>query len=418
MKRFQRTPSEAEKSLEQPSTSPSVRKRSQKSTIMPGRGESGSEEEPSKQQRPRFLRGRTEGSLSKPRNTSKPQIFSDSERSYAANASRIPFIPALRRFDSDNSSIHDQSSLPRPEPPGRMSRFVEKVVHSPSAIVAAHNHAKRQRNEISRMGKGKRPMRTSASEQDESRPGTLGGRSGGRLGPGQGSGILGSRVSTRQFDKLSKEAERDRQKRLVNARSRRARPVAVTNAKVQVFSNVRDAFDDESDEDSNRADDEEDDEEEQGSTHEEDIEAPPAEDAVEQDAISGVADETQAMRSATEPLSINTGHIDSLGENLSSPAFEPGSLPMSEAPSDISFRDRLPITLPPFDTTTPLLSAPPTPLITGAASDAPRRQHGSHSHVSESESSTGGQERSSILKTLSSLWAFRTGDYTPLEYPL
>jgi len=39
------------------------------------------------------------------------------------------------------------------------------------------------------------------------------------------------------------------------------------------------------------------------------------------------------------------------------------------------------------------------------------------SHMSESEMSSG-PERSSIIKTLTGLWAFRAGEFTPLEYPL
>ncbi|SPO21186.1 probable FAB1 - phosphatidylinositol 3-phosphate 5-kinase [Ustilago trichophora] len=65
-----------------------------------------------------------------------------------------------------------------------------------------------------------------------------------------------SRVSTiaKHFDRISKEAERERERQhrlLLAQRAKRARPVAMTRAKVEVFSSVRDAVrDDESEPDS------------------------------------------------------------------------------------------------------------------------------------------------------------------------
>jgi 1-phosphatidylinositol-3-phosphate 5-kinase len=49
--------------------------------------------------------------------------------------------------------------------------------------------------------------------------------------------------------------------------------------------------------------------------------------------------------------------------------------------------------------------------------DEGARQQSMVSHMSESEMSSG-PERSSIIKTLTGLWAFRAGEFTPLEYPL
>lgn len=149
------------------------------------------------------------------------------------------------------------------------------------------------------------------------------------------------RVSSiaRHFDRLSREAERDRQKRISLARGKRARPVGVTKAKVQVFNNVRDAYKDEFDTDSSEADNEEEDGEESDDS----------------------------------------------------------------AKPKVSLSERLEIELPPFDTSVPLTSIPaPLPSATPP---------------SESEMSSG-PERSSILKTLSGLWAFRTGEFAPLDYPL
>jgi 1-phosphatidylinositol-3-phosphate 5-kinase len=72
----------------------------------------------------------------------------------------------------------------------------------------------------------------------------------GTVTPSGGAGR--SRVSTmaRHFDRLNKEAERERerQQRVLAIRARRAQPVAATHARVEVFSNVLDAVkDDESD---------------------------------------------------------------------------------------------------------------------------------------------------------------------------
>ncbi|SNX81918.1 probable FAB1 - phosphatidylinositol 3-phosphate 5-kinase [Melanopsichium pennsylvanicum] len=96
-----------------------------------------------------------------------------------------------------------------------------------------------------------------------------------------------SRVSTiaKHFDRISKEAERERERQhrlLLAQRAKRARPVAMTRAKVEVFSSVRDAVrDDESEPDTpaesgdddgaSAADDESDDDEDDES--EEDVPA-------------------------------------------------------------------------------------------------------------------------------------------------
>lgn len=94
---------------------------------------------------------------------------------------------------------------------------------------------------------------------------------------------------------------------------------------------------------------------------------------------------------------------------------------LSDFKSEMSFTDRLQIELPSFETSAPLPSVPVTPqLLTDTADEAKAANFGQVSQISqmsESEMSSGG-ERSSILKTLTGLWAFRAGDYTPLEYPL
>ena len=83
----------------------------------------------------------------------------------------------------------------------------------------------------------------------------------------------------------------------------------------------------------------------------------------------------------------------------------------------MSFTDRLQIELPSFETSAPLPSVPVAPQLSNDKADEAQPALSRVSHMSESELSSGG-ERSSIIKTLTGLWAFRAGDFTPLEYPL
>jgi 1-phosphatidylinositol-3-phosphate 5-kinase len=245
----------------------------------------------------------------------------------------------------------------------------------------------------------------------------------------------GNRVTSiaRHFDRLSREAERERQKRISMVRNKRARPVAATKVKEQVFDNVRDAFRDEFDTDSSEADNEED---EHGS---------------EDSADSGGMAPTNKKRRSRSPSKsprkspkVDLAPIDTSEVTLALPVpvavpvsaddpVEPSSEAMSisgsgqsiastsatsDAKSEMSFTDRLQIDLPTFETSAPLPSVPATPVLSAETADEGGMPSISHvSQLSESEMSSGG-ERSSILKTLTGLWAFRAGDYTPLEYPL
>ena len=225
----------------------------------------------------------------------------------------------------------------------------------------------------------------------------------------------------RHFDRLSREAERERQKRLSAVRGKRARPVSVTKATVQVFSNLRDAFKDESDTESSIADDEND-EEDSG-----DNETSTQPGSPEKGARSRRRSSVRMSRPAgltpvnpstsTETLSTKSTSTDPVPVSASaSSASVTGMSVMSEPKSEMSFTERLKIELPSFETSAPLPSVPVTPqLSTDPADDTKSAM--SFSQVSDGELNPGG-ERSSILKTLTGLWAFRAGDYTPLEYPL
>ena len=94
----------------------------------------------------------------------------------------------------------------------------------------------------------------------------------------------------------------------------------------------------------------------------------------------------------------------------------------SDGRSEMSFTDRLQIELPTFETSAPLPSVPVTPQLSadagaGTADEGSKEGVSQMGQMSEGEMSSGG-ERSSILKTLTGLWAFRAGEYTPLEYPM
>lgn len=385
-------------------------------------------------QRPRLRRGKTEGFAQKYRGHTRHNTMSDGDRSYAANASRIPTISAVRRpalpgrqtfagKDAEASPHIMGGSLSHA---ARLPPALQGMIERPSSAPGSRRKAK---PELLQIGKGKAPMRE--GDVRESRlngPVTIAAKNS-RLPPG-------TRVSTiaRHFDRLTREAERDRQKRMNQARGRRARPVGMTNAKIQVFSNVRDAFRDESDSASSEADDEEDDEadvEVPGDSGKEepahpkplvDKAARPKPSKTPSDFTLLEESDASAVPVAQDAVSAQTASSQIPSPLLPLPSSasqseQPSSVTNSEVPTDVSFKDRLQITLPPFDTSTPLLSVPPTPLLTGAVEVKPPTHHHA-SLASESEGGSVGQERSSILKTLSNLWAFRTGEGTPLEFPL
>ncbi|KAK4687031.1 hypothetical protein P7C73_g3088, partial [Tremellales sp. Uapishka_1] len=357
--------------------------------------------------RPRLRRGKTEQPPSHRRDNHKPGLYSDGDRSYAANASRIasgrqsfggrldqPRPPSRPKTPATAAPLSSGRNSPDPS-----ARLLAPV---PNKTVTALALDKPRMT-----GKGKMPRR---SETPSGRSSPLI-----RGTPRRSVGGSGNRVSSiaRHFDRLSREAERDRQKRISLARGKRARPVGVTKAKVQVFDNLRDAFKDEFDTDSSEADNEEDDDNDgdsadsagrprhgrkSSSPTKERVSSQPIPVPVEEGAPSSAHDEI--------PVSASASASSIAGTSI-----------LSEANTDVSFTDRLQIELPPFDTCAPLPSVPVTPQLSADTADEGRHPLSQMSQMSESELSSGG-ERSSILKTLSGLWAFRAGEFSPLEYPL
>lgn len=240
----------------------------------------------------------------------------------------------------------------------------------------------------------------------------------------------------RHFDKISREAERDRQKRISLARGKRAGRVGVTKAKVQVFNTLRDAFKDEFDSDSSAADNEDDSDASEVSMDSTGRPkpkrkvssptatrplllppsrvVPPTPPPKKNAAADADADavEVTPMKSSNLKEAVGT---EAEGE------FAPSESGRESGRDGNLNKDRLHIELAPFDTNAPLPSVPPTPALLGGAitdQEDRRKDVSQLSQVSESEMSSGGGERSSILKTLTGLWAIRAGDFTPLDYPL
>ncbi len=380
--------------------------------------------------KPKLRRGKTDGYYHSHRSSTRGQSLSDDDRSYAANASRIPTISAVKRTPSHRTSGGEQSPSPSPSPWAHARPKLQRssTLQVPTGTPgpsrpSTPTFSSRQRADMSKVGKGKAPSRQLMDPMMKSLF-----QSGVRTPKRGQTSTYSTKVSTlaRHFDRISRDAERDRQRRIASARGRRARPVALTRAKVSVYDNVNDAFRDDDDDDSDGADDEDDDEPERGEgghvgeseTDEVErvrkasipasllIQAPPA------DIPPPIV--VQEPGPATPSVEIKHSKKDEEDEDEEN-ELRPSSLPVSEAATDISLKDRLPITLPPLNTTTPLMSVPPTPNL-------PASKEGSgvvqSVHLSESEVSSGGPERSNILKTLSGLWAFNNADMTPLEYPL
>lgn len=376
--------------------------------------------------RPR-LRGRRE-QPSKSRMEPRSTLLSEGERSYAVNAARVVSHTARRSATVDASSSTRGGRISRTTSPTPSHRSRDGLLAAPSPrlpLTKAASHEGKPRI----AGKGRTPRKATDVLAPPGQPSP-----GGGLIRGLPRRVIGagSRVTSiaRHFDKISREAERDRQKRISIARGKRAGRVGVTKAKVQVFNNMRDAFKDEFDSDSSAADNEED----------------------EGDASDGSVDSTGRARprrkvsSPTKGASPLPQPIEGAGpsesthtetppqastpeDQVTAPTAGPSGV-LSDSATDgggtgtsTRNKDRLHIELAPFDTNAPLppmTPQPQQPATTDTQDEGgPRKGFSQLSQMSESEMSSGGGEtRSSILKTLTGLWAFRAGDFTPLEYPL
>lgn len=376
-----------------------------------------SDSDHSSRNRPRLRRGKTEQPSHRQRDASRPGLMSDGDRSYATNASRISSSSHLHR--SVGESKNNDYPTVRPSMGSRAPSYTSNIPPrsgraSPKLRYPVVTHVQSlfdlEEGKPRVAGKGKSPRRP------ESTTPIVGKNVGRRSQSGT------SRVNSiaRHFDRLSREAEKERQKRISVVRGKRARPVSVTKAKVQVFDNLRDAFKDEFDTDSSEADNEED---ELGS-----------------DDSLGSADEP-ISRTKAESFSNNSSPTRPIGSSVPM-ATSPSLLPeaslskddlvtmsppiasetttsiLSDSKSEKSFTDRLKIELPSFETSAPLPSHPATPQVHTDTTTADEALGAvSASQTSDVETSTA-NEKSSLLKSLSGLWAFRAADFAPLEYPL
>lgn len=379
------------------------------------------------QVRPRLRRGRTEQPTLRYKDISR-SLVSENERSYAANASRIP------SSYGKSSTLNANGDRSRPNSRGRtppLSSPSGKVQQVSLEVPLKRPGLSRNPSSLSNdgkpklAGKGKLPSRGESIHAGP--PSTTATRSFLRKGMGSVNRV---NSLAKHFDRLSREAEKKRSNRDAAQRGRRARPVAVTKAKVQMFSNYRDAFKDEFDSDSSEADNEEDDElgGESGDSGDEDRVGR------RNRSLSKAPESTSerpgmAARQASLPVPIvnavspiaelqPSSTSDSIDTNSAPPAGSSvaGTSIISDIKPGTSVTERLKIDLPNFTTHAPLPSVPATPNL---STDLPSADESKHapSQMSESELSSG-TERSSILKTLTGLWAMRAGDFTPLEYPL
>ena len=362
--------------------------------------------------RPRMRRGRTEQVVHRHKEAVKLGAMSDNERSYAANASRIPSIQGRRPLTERRALSRGRASLTAPPTPPRSGRASPLPNVGPSRKPTQDG-----RPRMPGKGKSTRPTETATGR---STPGPMMIKTATRRSFAANSNRVTS--IARHFDRLSREAERERQKRLSAVRGKRARPVSEVKATVQVFSNLRDAFKDESDTDSSIADDE-DDEEDSGDNETSTQPASPVKRARRRS--SSVAMSRPVVLTPVIPststetmLSTESTSTDPIPVSASaSSASVTGMSVMSEPKSEMSFTERLKIELPSFETSAPLPSVPVTPHLSTDPAEDTKSGMSQFSQASDSEFTSGG-ERSSILKTLTGLWAFRAGDYTPLEYPL
>lgn len=227
--------------------------------------------------------------------------------------------------------------------------------------------------------------------------------------PGQrrvASAATGSRVSTlaRHFDRMSREAERDRNKKLAALRSKRAKPVGVSKAVIEVYADAREALREDSDE-----------------SDVEDAEGAGADDEADDAELSRLQATSPkgksrgalycAWRNAPNLLSLVVERektVTAPTENESAPTSKNEQIPAESStfPVEPAFERIVPSSL---TSSTPVSPGLPPSSMPSSSKAAPQ---------SESEMSSSGTEKSSIMKTISSLWGARNCEFVPLAYPL
>ncbi|ADV21989.1 1-phosphatidylinositol-3-phosphate 5-kinase, putative [Cryptococcus gattii WM276] len=367
--------------------------------------------------RRRLRRGRIEQLSHRQRNTSRPGLMSDGDRSYATNASRISSSylhkPAGESKNNDYLTARPSMGSRAPSYTNKVSprsgKASPKLRHPVMTPIQSLFSLEEGKPRIA--GKCKSPR---YPESDRSTP--IASKNSGRHSQGGTSRVISI---ARHLDRLSREAEKERQKRISVVRGKRARPVSVTKAKVQVFDNLRDAFRDEFDTDSSEADNEEDELGSDDSLGSADELIPKAEPFSNKSSLTGPAG-SSSVPVATFPSPLTETSVMKDDLSTSNPLIASATTPSipSDSKSEKSFTDRLKIELPSFETSAPLPSHPATPQVHTDTTTADEALGAvSASQTSDIETSTA-NEKSSLLKSLSGLWAFRAADFAPLEYPL
>ena len=206
----------------------------------------------------------------------------------------------------------------------------------------------------------------------------------------------------RHFNHLSREAERERQRQMLIARGRRARPVAIARTTTMVFLTSKEAMREDSDD-------------EGGSSSGADDELDARDDGDDEDKqdFGHRNGEPRQVRGRNESAVTNESYIydSTLVPSSSSDSRDTLSAGVAADMQQTSSQSSLGVT----DTDSGP-SVPPSPLLSGNSSSTMARFA---ANMSESEmSSTGtGDRHTFIMKTLSSLWNYRGAGFTALELP-
>lgn len=198
------------------------------------------------------------------------------------------------------------------------------------------------------------------------------------------------------FNRISHEAELERQKRMALSRARRIRPVLEARMTIQVYDNVKDAVKedwyDKENESSDGADDEFDDDNDVEEADEEAQKASqPVEDTRSKEPIGASSDERENKQEVQLPLPSST--IDILLHHPSSRAIVGTTDKESSEAKSYNSKESSIMT--------------PSSMFPDAFT-LPR--------MSEGESS--GPEKGSIMRALSNMWNYRNIDLPPVDYPL
>lgn len=359
--------------------------------------------------RPPLKRGKTEATRSTRRPAVSDGPLSDGESSIAKRRSRLPRLASSTLSDRTSSPGNAYATPspaaanphePRPSTRRTNSSTLKRSTSGKPSSISAGSGVER--------AAGGSPVRARVPLPGLSRSNTATERKGKETarrirqeGIGTSSGAAphdsrpdavtagGGRVSTiaRHFDRITRDAERDRQRRAVLSRGRRARPIAHAQSSVHTFSSLRAAVHEDSDED----------------------------DADDEDEPAGVSQKPDGPGAIFPPVPNQGPDGDTTTDSPTSITRSPQIAVLPPAPRQDAQRESESSHggSPPGPHREGFIaSVPPSPVMTSDGF-APSRL----AQWSESEFSSSDTSRNSIMKTLSSFWNYRGADFLPLEYP-